>query len=383
MFEKKAKVCFSTLFIIMLVLPLVFINLKPHQRSKAENRELTQRAVLFNDDGTLNTNYFTDFENWFNDNIGFRSDFVIQNARIQYHIFHQLSDNDDYYFGKQGALAYATEDIIRDYQHFDLKSEETVNSITESFQSVKDYIENRGIQFYYFQCWDKQSIYPEYFLEHVNQYGSISKTEQFLSAVKNNTDVDVIDPKDKLIKEKDHYNIYSYWGDATHWTQRGSFIGYTLLMNEINSRNYNKYKVLTEDDYNITLTDQGATLFGGIHRKDVEENFELKIPHAYYTKEKPLYTTEWQDSSKAIFENDNVDNNDTVLIVGDSYFNSFIVDDIAESFRKTVLLWGSFSPYIVEMIDYYNPSIIIYENAERCDRTNGIIEAANRIQNQQ
>lgn len=383
MFKRNAKIWFSALFIAIIVLPLAFINLKPHQRSSAENRELTQKAVLYNDDGTLNENYFSDFESWFNDNIGFRSRMVVQNAKIQFYLFGQLSDNEDYYLGPNGALNYATNAIINDYQHFDLKTQDQLNQITDSFQYIKDYVEDQGIQFYYFQCWDKQSIYPEYFPAHVKQYGSESKTDQFLTAIKEKTDVDVVDPKPALIEGKSQYDTYSYWGDATHWSRRGAFIGYTELMNEIDRRNSGKYKILTEADYDLSLTDQGATIFGGIHKVDMLENFQLKDPKAYTTGEEPLYTSRWQDSSKAVYQNDTVDNDDTVLILGDSYFNSFIFDDLAESFHRTVLLWGDMSQYMMEMINYYQPSIVICENAERCDRTGGIIAAASRIRSHQ
>lgn len=62
-----------------------------------------------------------------------------------------------------------------------------------------------------------------------------------------------------------------------------------------------------------------------------------------------------------------------MLIIGDSYFNSFIYDDIAESFHETILIWGDYVGDIQNIIDSYNADIVIVEAAERCDRTDGII----------
>lgn len=75
-------------------------------------------------------------------------------------------------------------------------------------------------------------------------------------------------------------------------------------------------------------------------------------------------------------QNDSVDNEDTLLIIGDSYFDSFLYDDFAESFHRVVQVWGEFAPNIEELVDYYNPVIVISENAERCDRTSTMVKAA-------
>lgn len=57
-----------------------------------------------------------------------------------------------------------------------------------------------------------------------------------------------------------------------------------------------------------------------------------------------------------------------ILILGDSYFESFILDDIAESFYETLIIWGDYCGQFERIIDIYKPDIVIVENAERCDR---------------
>ena len=237
MFHKILKVSFTVLFLSMLIIPLVTTNLQREKVSEAEKRKLAAPASFYNEDGTRNTNYTADFETWINDNIGFRSEMVIQNAKIQFHLFNVLSNNSDMLLGPNGELNYATNDIIRSYQHYDLKSEDTLNKIADSYQYYSDYLKAKGIQFYYYQCWDKHSIYPEYFPRTITQFGDISKTDQIVDTLANRTTVNVISPKQALIDAKDEYATYSVWGDATHWTQRGAYIGYQLLMDEINKKN--------------------------------------------------------------------------------------------------------------------------------------------------
>lgn len=379
MIEKRVKTVFCGAFLAFLVLPLLFVNLKPAQRSKAENRKLAEMPKLRLEDGSLNRTFTSDVGSWIDDRIGFRNAFVTQNALLQYHLFGLLSDHDDFYLGTDGSLAYATDEIIKDYQRFDLKTDGELRTIADSFQRVKDYAEDRGAQFYYFQCWDKQTIYPSSFPAHIMQYGAESKTDQVIRALKEQTDVDVIDPKEALIRGKAKYPTYSFWGDATHWSRRGAFIGYQQLMTEINRRQSGRYRVLTESDYDLSFTDQGMTLFGGIHRPDLLESFRLKDPKAYRTDEAPLYLSQWQKNSRTIYRNDSAGNGDTLLVIGDSYFDNFLIDDLAESFHKTVMIWGDYIQYLPEMMDAYHPAVVVCENAERCDRTGRMMKVAERI----
>lgn len=351
----------------MIVVPLVTTNLQEGKISSAENRVLTAFPKFYDEAGNRNAAFNSDFETWINDNIGMRSDFVVTNAKIQYYLFHVLSNNSDYLLGPNGEFNYATSAIIKDYQHLDLKSDETLETLANGFQYAKEYLAKKNIQLYYFQCWDKQSIYPEYFPQTIIQYGDISKTDQIVETLTNKTTVDVISPKQELLDGKLQYDTYSKWGDSTHWTQRGAYIGYKKLMAAINNNNNNSYRILNETDYNISIVDMGSTLFGGIHKECMLENFEIKDPKAQLTNEKLTLFND--DNRHRFFTNTSVKNKTRVLVLGDSYFNSFILDDIAESFYETLIIWGDYTSSFEEIIEEYKPDILIVENAERCDRT--------------
>lgn len=361
----------------MLTIPLVTINLQREKVSVDENRKLAPPPEFYNEDGSKNTGFTADFETWINDNIGQRSKMVIQNAKIQYYLFNVLSNNTDMYLGPNGELNFAPSYIIVDYQRKNLYSKERLEEIADSFQYLKDYVEEKGEKFYYFQCWDKQSIYPEFFPKTIIQYGETSKTDYFNEAICENTDVNVISPKDELIKAKESMKPYSKCGDPTHWSQRGAYIGYQMLMDAINADFNNKYRILKESDYNLTIKDQGSTLFGGIYKPEELEDFEIRDPKAVLTNEKLTLLAD--DQRHRFFTNDYVDNDTRLLIIGDSYFNSFIIDDLAESFHEVIIIWADYVGDIQSIINEYNADIVIVEAAERCDRTGDIINAVNAI----
>lgn len=379
MLNKKSQMTFCILFMLIITMPMLFTNMKDGTISESEKRVLTQKPSLFDDEGTINEEYTSDLEKWVNDNVGFRNLMVILNARIQYHCFHVLSNNSDMYLGPKGEFNYATKAMLEDYQHLDLYPDKYIEWNAESLQTISNHVKGSGAQFYYFQCWDKHSIYPEYFPDSVIQYGEYSKTDHLIEAINDKTSVNVISVKDTLIDSKNDHQVYSKWGDPTHWTQRGAYIAYKELMNVINSNSDNRFRILEENDYDIILTDQGSNLFGGIHRIDMLENFVLIDQQAdLFNGKLTLYS---DDQRHKYYVNENADNDIRLLIIGDSYFDGYIIDDIAESFNETIMIWNEYTRYISDIIEVYQPDIVILEAAERVDISNEIIAGAEIIDN--
>lgn len=372
MFEKSSKIVFTIIFLFMVTVPLFTVNLVNGKVSNSEKRKLAEFPVIKSEDGSLNTSFNADFETWIDDNIGFREFMVKTNARIQYYAFRVLANNSYMYLGPKGELNYATAEMISDYQHNNLYGQDHLEQFASGAQIVNDYVVDKGAVFYYFQCWDKHSIYPEYFPRTIIQHGTTSKTDKLVDALITDSTVKVISPKEELISKKRNYDTYSLYGDPTHWTQRGAYVGYLLLMDQINQDFDNKYRVLSENDYDISMVDQGSTLFGGIHLKDDIENFSVKEPSAILTNEKLTLCSE--DQRNKFYTNDAVDNDTRLLIIGDSYFESFLLDDLAESFHEVVFIQADWLWKVKSIIDEYDADIVVVEAAERVDRSQYFVD---------
>lgn len=379
MFKKVTNIIFTIIFILTISMPLMFTNLKNNQISADENRKLANKPRLYDRNNKINTRFLNHFEIWFNDNVGFRSKFVLADAKIQYYCFNELTPSSVLKLGENGNLIYYKENVIRNYQHSNLLDDDTLKNVAESFDIVNKYLNKHGIQFYCMRCYDKQTIYPETFMKSVNQYGYISLADQIHNELKKNPNLNIVDTKEDLINAKKTYEVYPKTGDVTHWTQRGAFIGYTNLMEKINSKNDKKFKVLKENDYEIPVKDMSQTLFGNIKmEKDNLEVFDIKEPKAIITNEKLTYKKE--DKGKSFYYTNNDANNDTrILILGDSYINTFILDDLAESFKETIQLANTNIIDLQKVVDVYKPNIIIYEQVEREIEYNRIIDEASEI----
>lgn len=374
---KLQNLIFAAGFMLVIGLPLVTVNREESAISYDENRYLAKRPELYDSEGKLNGTFAADFENWLNDNIGFRALMVKANAKLRYHVFKSLSTqgagHSDFYLGPLGEFNYAEKEMLKDYQHKNLYTQEQLDELSRAYEKIREALEQRGIRFYYMQCRDKHSIYPEQFMTSVMQYGGVSLVDQVMANLKANTGVTVIDTTDVLMEGKRDGETFGKYTDPSHWTERGAYLSYRSLMDTLNSPQY-RYSVLEPEDYEISLTDQGTTLFGGIHEEDLQEEFRIKNPKAVEndTELMPLSGT-----GHRIYTSDAADNDEVVLIIGDSYVENYILEDIAESFARTIFVWGDYSEKFMDFIELYQPTIVINENAERCSyRFPMIVEVA-------
>jgi len=377
MYKKAVNIIFIMIFMLMCSVPLLFSNLVQGTPSEAEQRMLHGIAKIFTYEGSFNPQVLDEYDGWIDDNIGFRSEVVALNAKIQFHVFDRFTHFSNLSLGPNGEVNSTPKEQIIEFQHLNLKTEEELAAIADSFQVISDYLKGKGIQYYYLPCYEKYSIYPEYMTLHINQYGPVSKTDQIINALSQDTTINLVKIKEALIDAKESHQTYSRFGDCAHWTQRGSFIAYQELMTAINTQNNNQFYMLEEDDFHITLTDQGSDLFGGIHLVDYLENFEIITPKSHETKEKLGLLSD--DYNCTFYTNESVDNQARVLVLADSYVNHFLLDELSESFYELVCIHADKTTDFKEIIDTYEPDIVIHENAERADRYALIIETAREL----
>ena len=313
MLKKIYNISFIVIFMAIISLPLIKANWTSGGISEDENRYLAEAPKL-TVDGKFNEKFTSEVETWFMDHMGYRKQLIDYNAKMQYKVFGKMLTNSNYYLGINGDVNYATDEMIMDYAHLNLRTDEEVAEIGDSYQVISDWLEEKGIQFYYVQCWDKHSIYPEQFMSSVNQIGDISKTDQVINYLRENTTVNELSLKEVLIDNKQNYEVYSNWGDPTHWTDRGAYIGYKYIMEAINKNNDNKYMILQEEDYNITIEDKGITLNGFIHEEDMLEVFSLKEPNGKQVN-KEIMEEFSEDTRHSVWKNSEVDNATKLLLI--------------------------------------------------------------------
>lgn len=375
--KKISNIVFIFLVFIMLIIPLMFMNLKDNQISLSENRKLNEKPTMNNSLELLSGKYFNNFNSWFKDHIGFRDNIISLKGKIDYKLFSKIDVN-NMYIGKNKELLYLEPDMLISYQHKNLLSEIILSDIVNNYNIINDYFNSLGIKFLYVPCYDKHSILPEQMKNSINQYGSISKVDQIVNVLTDDGKVNVINFKDDLIKAG--LETYGIWSDPTHWTDYGSYIAYLSIMKEIN-KSFD-VKILKDKDYNIYYENRGYNLNGNIYNYDKYKKYEIINPKAKKIETSILGDLA-NDNRHSVYYNEEIDNQLKLLIMGDSYINSYLLDDFAESFKYTYMLWNNYliDDNIITLINSIKPDIVIIENAERVGIQTPIKAFANKVKN--
>lgn len=353
------------------------MNLEKDAVSLSENRTLNNFPEVTSIFSILFADFIKELNSWFSDHIGFRDEIISFKARMDFKFFDKI-DTSNMYIGKNGDLIYADTYILNSYQNKNVFTDVEIEHTIKGFNTINDYFNILGIEFFYVPCYDKHTIYPEQFVNNVYRYQELSRADQIISELHKNGNINMIDFKNKLITAKDNHAVYGNWSDPAHWTDRGVFIAYTEIMKQLNTK-YN-VNILKEDDYNITFRSLSYLLNNNIYKYDWLEDFEILDPKASKIS-KDILGNLANDDRHSVYYNASVDNDLKLLIIGDSYINSYLIDDMAESFKYTYMIWNSYldNDDLLMTINNIDPDIIILENAERIDIISSLTNLADRI----
>ncbi len=364
------SIAFVGIFVLMLILPLININKRNGVRSKVENRILASFPDIYDENGGLNKGLKTDFEAWINDNIGFRDYFVSTYSKIKLNIL-KASPTDKVEIGKEGWYFYTPNNNIELATGEYPLDETLLERIAENQLRIQEYYKSKGIEYVLVLAPSKVSVYPEYLRE--GQY-DIRETvcdivERYLNE---NTDINVINVKDEVIKGKSQGMMYHK--TDTHWTQMGASIAYSSVIEKLRNMGIVNTTVADMSFYDAEYEGEFSGLMGcrGLLGKEI-------VPFAEILESKAVEVNEgryYEEVQKIVKENGVPDNRPgivfknasvpekKVLIYGDSMFNWWNVPNMfAENFSE--LTFTRMTSINEELDDLANPDVVIFEATER------------------
>lgn len=363
---KKIEWLMCVLFVAIITIPALLAHREKGRISDMENRYYADAPSLFTDEGSFNQNICGDFDSWIEDNLRFRNTVMKVNANVQYKLFQRIVKEDEK-ANSEGELFFADKPKIEEYQHKNLLSDEELTIYLTQLENINQYLKNQEIDFYYLQCYEKESIYPEKYLEGINQLGDISKAQQVTQAIDEKTTVKQIPIYGTLMEHKNE-GIYYRVLDSGHWNERGAFWGYTALIDKI-KEDYSNIASASEEDYDIGLEESKRIIYGMEYPyPEKSMTYTIKNPKAV---EKELEDVNPEMNQLIIYkeythyyENDEAGNDYRILLIGDSFVRQFIKDDVAEHFSKTLSIdWLNISQ-MDKVVKMYQPDIIVLESSE-------------------
>ncbi|HZR26841.1 MAG TPA: hypothetical protein VFA59_24820 [Vicinamibacterales bacterium] len=344
------------LFVAVITLP-VTANLTgrdgadPH----AENRQL---AALPRLDGTWASlrNYPAGFSAWFDDHFGFRSTLVRWSGDVR--LFGLgVSPSRAVIKGGDGFFFYADDDAVEDYANVEPMTDAALANWRMAVARAQRWLDARHIAYVFAIAPDKHVLYDEDMPETIVRVGTVSRTDQLLTAIRDlGFSVDV---RPGLFAAKATERLYQR--TDTHWNDRGAFVAYQAIIRAVRLRVPNVPPEWTRDDFEPVAVDaESGDLAGmmGLRRVLREENLAL-VPRrmrravvvtprgARPTDEEGFLVTEIPGSPLP-----------RAVIFRDS-FVSQMVPFLSEHFSRAVYAWQN--DFDAALVEREHPDVVIQE----------------------
>lgn len=177
--------------------------------------------------------YSKSFEEFFNDNYGFRKTLILWHSKIMDKVFNEsptarvaIGENGWFYFDNDNSLLDAAGKA-------DL-NDDLIDRGVESFAKNWFSLKKNNIEYLLVIAADKSTVYPEFLPDYIKPSNN-HRIDKFLAALKKKyPDFPVLDLRPILIKAKEKEVVYHK--TDTHWNKRGAHYGYVEIMKKLNTQ---------------------------------------------------------------------------------------------------------------------------------------------------
>ena len=359
--KKRADIILILCFLSVVWLPLIdtLFSIEP-EFEKTEKRKLADLpqfsiSKLFDFNEKMNEYY--------DDNFGFRDTLIKANNFLKAKVL-SVSANNKVLIGKEGWLFFAKGeeniDAVEYYRGIRTFSEGDLINWKNKLEERHRILAEKGIVYIFFVAPNKHTIYPEYLPDYLTRDNQETMLDKFLSYMKNNSSLKVIDLKAPLLKEKKHHLLY-YKAD-THWNQYGAFIASQEINKEL-IKHFPDIVQMKKEDFKISYRDR--------HRGDLSNM--LSLNHLFTEKmvifsPKNMYKAKGDrivgdiEQNRMIIRETNNSKLPRALFLRDS-FGVAMIPFLSESFERIKYLKAR--NLNIEYILRDKPDVVIEEMVER------------------
>lgn len=343
-------------FFLLIIFGFFFMR---KESSNLENRVLAEKPTIHQNLWKIPRKY----SNYYKDHFPFRVQLskAINYFKIK---FFNSSPNPNFVeIGKEGWLFYSTDKIKKVYQGIDLFSVGELDEIKHKLELKQKFLLKKGISFYLMIPPLKHSVYPEYLPTSLQVQQVYSKRDQVIEYLKNNSNIKLIDPFERLVELKEEGLIY--YKTDTHWNQKGGFAAYKLLVDRIRKDYTTIRPTYSLKDYTIDKREDfdgdliNLLNFKGIFSREalfMEPDFE--VPYELMNDKNIMGTEILVERYKVKSEPELP----KLLMYRDSY-SSYMNLHISNHFSESVFVWDR--NLNIERINQEKPDIIVLEMMER------------------
>jgi hypothetical protein len=362
--RKIADSSLVAVFLVTICLPAArTVSGPPSASVGSEYRPLAAMPRLMLDRSALRS-YPSQFEAFFNDRFGFRTELIHGLSIIQVQWL-GTSSSPKVVVGKKGWLFSADLPGGADYKASRPLTLEELNRWQHLLEARRDWLAARGIRFLFVPAPDKQTVYPEDLPRPLRrQHQAGSRLEQLLAHLRAHSDVPVLDLREPLRQAKARERLFDV--TDTHWNTRGAYVGYRRIMDTL-SLWFPELHPLPRDAFDeVSTVRSGGDLARMLVLEDrmPEESLGLVLrnPRPVVPKHPGIEVPH----EPAAFALEQPDPRLPRAVVFCDSFTTQMFPLLAQHFRRLVIIWHQNYPtFHADYLERERPDVVIQEVVER------------------
>lgn len=348
------KLLLGAFIALCLIWPIWFVLMDHVDTTNYENRERAPKPSLTASDYET---YPQAVNNYIDDNLPFRNQFISLNSMVDFYLFHQSVD-DRVSIGKEGWLFLDNPDEgdpMAYFQGTNLLTDAELEQIAGNLVAQRNILREMGKEFIVYIAPNKSRVYPEYVADSYGPMAESCMSSQLIRYLREHTDLRVVSPYEDLLAAKNQVPENLYYLTDTHWNALGGYVGARALLQElgISLPPIGDLTVIpgaeTSGDLAnmLHLGPQMAHLDREYSLSGLEHKEPVQLEHQFYGAYS--YACQGADPRK-------------LYVVRDS-FGSAMAPYLGSCFSETYLRHKS--TYTFEDLLAQDPDIVVYEALER------------------
>lgn len=302
-------------------------------------------------------------ENYVNDRFGFRYQLVHLNSRLRYAL--GISSAKEVVIGSDGWLFYTADRILEQHTGADVFTDDELERWVQQMEADRDWLAKRGIHLLILIAPDKNTIYPEKLPDYPRRPGVATRLDQ-LAARLRRSDLDFVDPRSALLKAKQG-GLKVYFEGDSHWTQRGAFIAYSLVMDHVRKK-FPNLSANALEDYDVTWGPAPAADLAHLLTLDHDLHYDVEnfLPRGARHELGPRTTSRPGWPWRVVEVSTDLKNRPRLLVMGDSFIDYVLGPNfLYETFRDPVWTHHNLGTFDFNLVKETKPDLVIVEFAER------------------
>lgn len=235
-----------TVFAIILAIPTLdsIFGFSP-VKDLFEKRQQLEKPQL-PDNFSDFTKYPRQYEQYYNDNYGFRKTLISLHSKMMDKVFDE-SPNERVAIGKDGWLYFDNKNTLLDIQGRAQLGKEVVDQGVEAFAQNWKILKENKIDYLLVIAADKSTIYPEFLPDYIKPSNKNHRIDKFITSLKKKyPDFPIVYLRPTLLKAKENEIIYQK--TDTHWNRRGAHYGYVQMMKRLNIKPHLRAEFTNKED---------------------------------------------------------------------------------------------------------------------------------------